>query len=440
MKSYSLAAVLLLWTVTAFTQDFDKNKLDQFLERIEDKEKGMGSLSIFQDGEEVYQKTIGYANVAEALKATATSTYRIGSISKTFTATLVMMLVEEGKLSLDHPLSDFYPEVTNAEEITLEMMLKHRSGILSLTDEKNYTQWMENPITKAEQLEKINSYDAVFEPDEKAAYSNSNYVLLTFIVEEVSGQSFEEELSARIFDPLRLKTATYAKDLKGDGTDVYSYYRGGDGWELATLTNPDVPRGAGAINSTPTELNVFLNALFSGKLVSEESLEQMMEIEDGYGIGLFQVPFYDKRAYGHTGGIDGFQSNAFYFPNEKVAVAYTANGIVMPRNDIMIGVLNIYFGLEYELPEFKPALQLTSEELDPYLGVYSSPTFPMKVTISKDGTTLIGQATGQTSFPLDCYEKDKFKFDQAGLVLEFDPQNEVMVLKQGGGAFTLTKE
>ncbi len=228
--------------------------------------------------------------------------------------------------------------------------------------------------------------------------------------------------------------------MKGDGTDVFSYYHGGDGWELATLTNPEVPRGAGAINATPTELNVFLNGLFTGKLVSEQSLEKMMDIEEGYGIGLFQVPFYDKKAYGHTGGIDGFQSNAFYFPNENVAVSYTANGIVMPRNDVMIGVLSIYFGRDYDLPAFKPGLKLTEEELEPYLGIYSSPTFPMKVTISNEGNTLIGQATGQTSFPLDCFEKDKFKFDQAGLVLEFDPQNEVMVLKQGGGSFTLTKE
>ena len=123
-----------------------------------------------------------------------------------------------------------------------------------------------------------------------------------------------------------------------------------------------------------------------------------------------------------------------------MSLAYTGNGIVMPRNDIMIGVLSIYFGKEYELPDFKPALELSSEELDPYLGVYSSPTFPMKVTISKDGTTLIGQATGQSSFPLDAVEKDKFKFDQAGLVLEFDTTENTMTLKQGGGVFVLSKE
>ncbi|MEQ8471763.1 MAG: serine hydrolase domain-containing protein [Marinoscillum sp.] len=418
---------------------FDRQKLDKFLSLVEENDKGMGSLSIFQDGKEVYQKTIGHANKEKNIKATPETVYRIGSISKTFTATLVMMLVEEGKLSLDQKLSDFYPDIANAADITIEMMLRHRSGIFSLTDESSYTLWMEKPITKEEQIAKISAYDSAFEPDSKSAYSNSNYVLLTFIVEEVTNKSFTEVIQNRIFDPLDLSLASYGQPLKGDGSDALSYYRGTE-WELASLTDPSVPRGAGAINATPTELNLFLDALFNEKLVSQQSLDMMMEIKEGYGIGLIQVPFYEKKAYGHTGGIDGFQSNAFYFPKEKVSIAYVANGIVMPRNDIMIGVLSIYFGKDYELPDFKPAMVFTSEELEPYLGVYSSPTFPLKVTITKDGTTLIGQATGQSSFPLQAVEQHKFKFDQAGLVLEFDPEKETMILKQGGGEFALSRE
>lgn len=440
MKFSLLFLTLSILSFVTFAQDFDSEKLNTFLDRIEENDKGMGSLSIFQNGKEVYQKAIGSANVGEEIKATPSSTYRIGSITKTFTATIIMQLVEDGSLSLDQKLSDFYPKVTNADKITLEMMLRHRSGIFSLTDEADYTLWMEKPIKKEEQLKKIYGYESAFEPDSKAAYSNSNYVLLTFIAEDVTGVSFGQLLDQRIFKKLKLTKATYAQKLKGDGTDTYSYYRGGDGWEKATLTDPSVPRGAGAINATAGELNLFLNALFNKRLVSEKSLKLMMEIEDGYGLGLLQVPFYDKRAYGHTGGIDGFQSNAFCFPNEKVSVAYVTNGVVMPVNDILIGVLSIYFGMDYQLPEFAPSIELTSADLDQYLGVYSSPTFPMKITITKNGNTLMAQATGQSSFPLDCFAEHKFKFDQAGLKLEFDPANETMVLKQGGGEFELKRE
>ena len=211
-------------------------------------------------------------------------------------------------------------------------------------------------------------------------------------------------------------------------------------WKLATETDMSIPMGAGAIVSNPNDLNQFLNCLFNNRLVSEVTLDEMMQLEDGFGIGMFQVPFYDKRAYGHNGGIDGFQSNAYYFPEEKVAVSYTTNGVVMAVNDIMIGALSIYFGKAYDFPEFTPAVGLNSEDLDQYLGTYSSPTFPLKITITKQGNTLIGQATGQPTFPLEAYEPDKFRFEAAGLKLEFKPDTNKMILRQGGGEFELDKE
>ena len=147
-----------------------------------------------------------------------------------------------------------------------------------------------------------------------------------------------------------------------------------------------------------------------------------------------------KRAFGHNGGIDGFQSNAAYFPEDKVSIAYTTNGVAMPMNDILIGALSIYYGKDYSLPDFKPGLAVKSEDLDQYLGVYSSPQFPLKVTITKKGNVLIGQATGQPSFPFEAYELHKFKFDQASLKVEFLPKESKMILRQGGGEFELTKE
>ncbi|MGB5783584.1 MAG: peptidase, partial [Eudoraea sp.] len=101
---------------------------------------------------------------------------------------------------------------------------------------------------------------------------------------------------------------------------------------------------------------------------------------------------------------------------------------------------SIYFGKEYALPEFNPPLDLKPEELDTYLGIYSSPDFPLKITISKEKNKLIGQATGQSSFPLEAYEPSKFKFDQAGLKMEFKPDDNKMILRQGGGEFELKKE
>jgi hypothetical protein len=112
----------------------------------------------------------------------------------------------------------------------------------------------------------------------------------------------------------------------------------------------------------------------------------------------------------------------------------------MSMNDILIGALSIYFGYEYSFPEFNPGLKLKSEDLDIYLGVYSSPTFPLKITITKEDDVLTGQATGQPSFPLEAYEPHKFRFEQAGLTLEFIPDKNKMILRQAGGEYELSKE
>jgi CubicO group peptidase (beta-lactamase class C family) len=135
-----------------------------------------------------------------------------------------------------------------------------------------------------------------------------------------------------------------------------------------------IPGGAGAIVSTPTDLVKFIEALFSLKLVSNTSLSQMKTLTDGFGMGMFQIPFYEKRAYGHNGGIDGFASNLAYFPEEGLAIAYCTNGQAYPMNNILIGVLSIYFNKPYPIPTFNTTpVSLKTEDLDKYLGVYSRP-------------------------------------------------------------------
>ncbi len=437
--------LLLLITIVLSTnlsaQDFDRQKMDSLFILIESNQKGMGSISIFEEGREAYQHSFGYASKEGNIKATDKTKYRIGSISKTFTASIIMKLIEEGKLSLTTKLSEYYPEIENSKEITIAQLLKHRSGIFNFTNAEDFTSWMEQPISKADLVKKIAANGSVFEPNAKFEYSNSNYVLLSFIAEKVENKALAQLIKEMVCMPCALENTYYGSKISTKNNEAKSYIKSIE-WQLAPESDMSIPQGAGAVVSTPQELNKFLNCLFNNKIVSEKTVQAMMEIEDGYGLGMFQVPFYGKKAYGHNGAIDGFQANAYYFPVENVSVAFTANGLAMPINDIMIGVLSIYFGKEYSLPEFKEtkALDLKSEDLDKYLGVYSSPGFPLKITITKKDNILIGQATNQPSFPLEAYETDKFKFEQAGLVLEFSPLDHKMILKQGGGKYELSKE
>jgi len=438
MKIKTLALAIFI-SITTLAQNVEETKMDSLFSIIENNDKGMGSISIVKNGKEVYQNTVGYLNIKKQISINKNTKFRIGSISKTFTATIIIKLVEQDKLSLDTKLAKFFPQITNAEKITIEHLLKHRSGIYNFTNATDYVSWMEQSITRDELLKKIAANGNVFDPDEKTEYSNANFVLLSFIAEDLTGKDFSEILKDFITQPCALKHTYFGSAIKTENNEALSYNKLNE-WELSTETDMSVPMGAGGIVSTSKDLNIFLNCLFNYKIVNKESLNKMMDIQDGMGMGLFQVPFYERKAFGHTGGIDGFQSNAFYFPDENVSVAYLSNGVVMPMNDILIGVLSIYFGRDYELPEFKEALKLTSEELDKYLGIYSSPDFPLKLTITKKDNILLGQGTGQPSFPLEAYDEHKFKFDQASLKVEFFPHENKLILKQGGGIFELTKE
>jgi D-alanyl-D-alanine carboxypeptidase len=199
-----------------------------------------------------------------------------------------------------------------------------------------------------------------------------------------------------------------------------------------------IPLGAGGIISSPSDLTKFSDALFGGKLLRAESLELMKTVVDGYGLGLFKIPFYDKTGFGHTGGIDNFTSMFSYFPDGNVSYAMTSNGTNYSNNNISIAVLSAVYGKDYEIPEFSN-YEVTAEELEQYLGVYSSITIPIKITITQDGNTLLAQATGQSAFPLEASAKDEFKFDLANIVIEFIPTEKKLILKQSGMELTFLK-
>lgn len=439
MKLTIIATILILLSQILNAQDFNRQKMDSLFALIDENHKGMGSVSVFHDGKEVYQNTIGWADMENHRQANHETKYRIGSISKTFTATIIMQLVEEKKLKLNTKLRKYFPDLPNAKKITIEQMLRHRSGLFNFTSSPDYTQWMEEPKSRDELLAIIEENGTVSEPGETAGYSNTNYVLLSFIAEDIEGKPFAEILQECIAKPCGLKNTFYGGKIDTEMNEAKSYTRISE-WEEATETDMSIPMGAGAIISTPTDLNRFYTCLFSGKMVNGETLEMMMRIEDDFGIGMFTFPFHKKTAYGHNGGIDGFQSSAGYFPDEDVSVAYLGNAVVMPVNDIMIGVLSIYFGEEYDLPDFQPAMEISAEELKPYPGLYTSPDLPIDLTITIDGNTLMGQGSGQPAFPLEPYEKNKFRFDQAGLTIEFVPEENKLILNQGGKSYDMKRE
>lgn len=438
-RIFTVFMILLGICFSASAKDLNKEKLDSLFDILSSNNKAMGSISIFKAGAPIYSKAFGFAYKSEAMKtySTTLTKYRIGSISKMFTSTLAFQLIEEGKLSLIETLDKYFPQIPNAKKITISNLLNHHSGIHNFTDDKEYQDWMESPKSRDEMIEVISKAGSDFEPNAKAEYSNSNYVLLGYIIEKITGQTYAQALKDRIVDKIGLTNTYYGAKPKIKLNEALSYTFLGE-WKLATVTDMSIPHGAGAVVSNPNDLNLFINALFNYKLINKASLDQMTTINDGYGYGIFKFPFGPKTAYGHTGGIDGFVSNLAYIPEDKYAVALCSNGINTNMNDIMIGVLSILYDMGYKLPVYS-IFTPDENDLDHYIGEYSSSSLPFKIVITKEAGVLTAQATGQPAFALEAVAKDEFKFDRAGVEITFDSKNKEFTLKQGGGTYLFKK-
>lgn len=431
-------AILTVHGNTLQAQEFDQSKMDLYFNVLDTNHKFMGSVAAAKDGKIVYQRSVGYADIESGKKANANTKYRIGSITKTFTATLVMKAVEAQLLSLNQAINKWFPSVKNAEKITVQQLLNHSSGVHSVTDNADYMTWNSQQKPEAEMLELIVKGGSDFDPGTKSAYSNSNYILLTFILQKTFKKSYSEILKTHITRPLKLANTYVGSKIDISNNEARSYQWEGN-WSLEKETDMSVPLGAGSIVSTPSDLVIFASALFNGKVIKKENVEKMKTLNNNYGLGLITAPFYDKTCYGHTGGIDGFRSVFFYIYDGNAVYALTTNAVNINPNDISLAVLSALYNQPYNIPTFN-TYAVNEKELDEYVGVYASEQIPLKISITRKGNQLSGQATGQPAFPLEAAGKHIFKFEGAGVELIFDPQNKTMLLKQGGGTFNFKKE
>ncbi|MGI4741472.1 MAG: serine hydrolase domain-containing protein [Janthinobacterium lividum] len=443
MKTTTTLATALLAgaSLAAPAQTLNTAKLDSLLTSLATHNKMMGSLAVSRAGSVVYSHAFGYAEVAPKTPATPATRYRMGSITKMFTAVMIFQLIEEKKLALTTPLATFFPQLPNASTITIDQLLSHRSGLHSLTDDPAYGTYLAQPKTQAELLAIMSKFKPDFEPGAKFDYSNSNYIVLGYIVEKLGKQPYAQALQKRVAAKAGLKDTYYGGKIDPKKREAFSYKMGAAGWLPDTETDMSIPGGAGALVSTPTDLDRFLEALFGGRLVSAASLSTMQTIRDGFGRGLMQIPFHDKQSYGHGGSIDGFRSMASYFPSDKLAVTLSTNAQSYSLNDALIGVLSICFNQPYKIPDFAASAYVPAPaDLDRYAGTYASPQLPLKITFTKDGTTLRSQATGQSAFALEPVSPGVFKFDPAGIRAEFAADKPTFTLLQGGRTFVFTKE
>ena len=364
--------------------------------------------------------------------------YRIGSISKMFTAVMIFQLIDEGKLRLNQKLRDYFPQLPNADKISIEEMLYHRSGLHDYTHDTNFPDWMDKPITHEEMLTIIRSKGSDFEPGTKADYSNTNYLLLSYIIEKITGVNYAEALNQRIISRIGLKNTYYGKPIDVKRNEATSYKYSDSIWNKERETDVSIHGGAGSIVSTPNDLAVFIQNLFSDKLISRVSLDSMTTMIDDYGMGIFPYEFDSTKGYGHNGRIEEFYSTVRYYPEKKLAISYITNGILYPRSDILEGVLKICFNDDYTIP-FSKRVVLQDSDFDKYVGTYSSGDLPFKVVCKKNDNKLILEAAGK-KMEAEPVNINYFMNLKTGSFFEFNPEKGELQIKETDNVYYLQKE
>jgi len=412
-----------------YSQSSNWENLDTFIDILDEKEKFMGQLLVCENGKKVYVRTFGYSVLETGMKSDENTPYRIGSISKTITATLVLKAVEEGRLELSRTVEGFFPSIKGADKITVAHLLNHHSGIHNFTGDPDFMQWHTKKKSEEEMLAIIAQGGSDFEPGSKAEYSNSNYVLLSYILQSIYGEQYAAILKKNIVQPLGLENTFFGDRLFSKEHRTYSYtYE--VGWNRVGETDLSIPMGAGGILMSAYDLSGFIRGLFKNQLISRESLGLMLEQKDGYGMGVFKTSVLGKQAYTHNGKIDGFNSVFYYFPEEQLTYVMLSNGENYNLSIINELVLGQSMGRPIDIPALT-TYKVSYEDLYPYLGVYKSQTSPLVITVSRKGNLLLAQPKGQQVYTMEPIEKDMFKHDRSGVTLEFTPEKSIMLMKQG---------
>lgn len=333
----SLAVMAISWVLLPVTSESGwakdaandvARKIDGIIEPHVAKKEFMGSILVARDGEIVFSKGYGYANVEWGIENSPQIKFHLGSVTKQFTAVSIMLLSDRGLLKLDDPVGKFVEDAPPAwDKITVFHLLTHTAGLHSYTDDSDFDTFRLLPMTPEKIIARIRDKPLKFEPGTDWEYSNSNYALLGYIVEKVSGQTYQQFVQQNIFDRLAMKDSGYISNTVILTNQASGYELTKEGLlEHAINEDPGVPYAAGALYSSTGDLLRWERGLMGGKLLSAGSLKQMITpVSHNYGFG---VNIHDENGHTvieHSGGIEGFNTNVAYYPEDKLVVITLAN-------------------------------------------------------------------------------------------------------------------
>ena len=378
-----------------------------------------GSVLVARGDETLFSSAYGLADIEWNIPNSPSTKFRIGSITKQFTAAAILILEERGDLSVGDPVGNHLRDApAHWDELTIFHLLTHTSGVPDFTGFPNFSETRRSPTTTLETVASFSDEPLDFEPGEGFRYSNSGYVLLGHLIEEITGQSYEVFLEENIFGPLGMTDSGYDWNSRVISERAAGYSSGGAGPVNADFVHMSVPHAAGALYSTTQDLLRWTRGLFRGDLLSAASLEKMITpVREDYDFGLFVTTEEGRRVIRHHGGILGFSGTLEYYPDEEVTVVVLANLAGADNSEIASSLGSLAVGGDSGLTT-EGEITRPADLLADYVGTYSlAPGVDLMVTL--DGGQLQAQVSGQPQLPLLSESETRFFLTAVDATVEF---------------------
>ena len=374
------------------------------------------ALLVAKDGNVLYKKGFGYADVKNSIPITPHTKFRIGSVTKQFTAAAILKLQERNLLSVNDKLSKFIPDFPRGDEVTIHHLLNHTSGIHSYTGKNDFIGRVSKTISPDSLVAEIKKDSFDFNPAEKMLYNNSGYFILGYIVSKVSGKPYETFLKETFFDPLEMKSTGVHYSGINLQNEARGYTRRASTYDEALNWDMSWAGGAGAIYSTVDDLLKWNQALYGGKVLDKRSLDAALTpavLKNGeqppmqYGYGLMLSKYRGTDVISHSGGLHGFLTQLAYYPKEKMTVAMFSNTSEPEANFDPNKVAELFLWntmekqISYAESSVKPA------NLEIYTGRYDL-VGQAVITVTTEGGKLYAQLSGQPRFEIFPRSENEF--------------------------------
>ena len=437
MKKLAVLIAALCVVVVSFSQNMSA-KLDTILSTYAHLHKFNGSVLVAKKSIILLNKGYGYRNAAGKIVNDENTIYQLGSITKQFTAAIILKLQEEKKLSVQDKLSKYFPAYPKGDSITIEQLLTHTSGIYNYTQNGDFmSKEVTNPATREKIMALFKDKPLDFSPGTGWNYSNSGYSLLGYIIEIVTRKPYEEVVRKYIFTPLQMVHSGF------DFTHLKSTEKATGYFKLDNLNAAPAPTvdssvsfSAGAIYSTTGDLYRWHNALLTNTILTKVQQEKAYTpVRNKYGYGWGIDSLEGKRRVGHGGGIHGFTTNISRLPEDDVCIVLLSNASDQTLEEITSTIFNVLYNKPYELPKERTIIKIPEETLKQYIGEYEvRPDLHVVMSI-KEGD-LIALPRGQSELVIHAEKEDFFFVKEQDIQVEFtrNDKKEVtgFILHQGG--------